>query len=110
MIGALRHALRLQTAHRAPDGGGGWHLVWQDAASNPVIYAAIETAGGGEVLRQHQRVPAISHRLRIRYRIDVVPGMRLVDATGAAAYEIVSLHDARGDARWLEISALKKPL
>ncbi|MDP2204750.1 MAG: head-tail adaptor protein [Alphaproteobacteria bacterium] len=110
MIGALRHALRLQTAHRAPDGGGGWHLVWQDVAARPLVYAAIESAGGGEALRQHKRTPAVSHRLRIRYRSDMTAGMRLIDMAGGAAYEIVSLHDAAGDARWLEIAALKKPL
>lgn len=110
MIGALRHALRLQAAHRAPDGGGGWHLVWQDAAPNPVIYAAIETAGGGEALRQQQRTPATSHRLRIRHRADVAAGMRLVDAAGRASYEIISVIDAAGDARWLDIAALKRPL
>lgn len=110
MIGALRHALRLQAAHRAPDGGGGWHLVWQDAARNPLVYAAIDTAGGGEALRQHRRTPAVSHRLRIRYRADIAPGMRLVEAAGVAAYEVISVHDAAGDARWLEVAALKKPL
>jgi hypothetical protein len=66
MIGALRHPLRLQKAHHAPDGGGGWHLVWQDVVLNPVVYAAIETAGGGETLRQHRRTPATSHHLRGR--------------------------------------------
>lgn len=45
-IGALRHALRLQNVLKTPDGGGGWHTVWQDAALHPLVYAAIETAGG----------------------------------------------------------------
>jgi hypothetical protein len=36
--------------------------------------------------------------------------MRLVDAAGKAAYDIVSVHDAAGDGRWLDIAALKRPL
>lgn len=110
MIGALRHALRLQEAHRSPDGGGGWHPVWQDVAAQPLVYAAIETAGGGETLRHHRRESAVSHRLRIRFRADVAAGMRFVDAAGTAAYDIVSVHDAAGEGRWLDIAALKRPL
>lgn len=110
MIGALRHALRLQEAHKSPDGGGGWHLVWQDVTLHPIVYAAIETAGGGERLRHHRRESAVSHHLRIRHRGDIVPGMRLVDAAGTSAYEIVSVRDAAGDGRWLQLAALKKTL
>jgi head-tail adaptor len=110
MIGALRHALRLQTAYRAPDGGGGWHLVWQDVAARPLVYAAITAVGSGETLRQHRRTPATSHHLRIRFRNDIAAGMRLVNTAEGAAYEIISVHDAAGDARWLDITSLKRPL
>jgi hypothetical protein len=36
--------------------------------------------------------------------------MRFLDAAGDAAYEIISLRDTAGDSRWLDITAVKKPV
>lgn len=105
MIGALKHALRLQEQQTAPDGGGGLHTVWQDVTLHPVIYAAIETLGSGETLRQYRREPQTSHRLRIRFRGDITPGMRFVDSVRGHAYAVLSVRDATGDEKWLEITA-----
>lgn len=110
MIGALKHALRLQKPHHAADGGGGRHSIWQDVENHAQIYAAITAAGGGDSLRQHKRSPQVSHYIRIRYRSDVEAGMRFLTAGGDAAYEIISLRDTAGDAKWLDITAVKKPV
>lgn len=106
----MKHALRLQKQHHAADGGGGRHSVWQDVENQAIIYAAITAAGGGEALRQHKRSAQVSHYLRIRYRTDITAGMRFLDAAGDAAYEIISLRDTAGDSRWLDITAVKKPV
>lgn len=105
MIGGLKHALKLQEKHRVPDGGGGWHEVWQDVTLHPLVYAAIAAAGGGETLRFHQRHPQTSHKITLRFRGDVAAGMRLVDAARGKAYEVLSIRDATGEERWLEIFA-----
>lgn len=105
MIGALKHMLRLQEQHTAPDGGGGLHTVWQDVTLHPVIYAAIETRGGGEAVRLQRREPQITHHLHIRFRGDIMAGMRLVDTVRGHAYEILSVRDTAGDEKWLEITA-----
>lgn len=109
-IGALRHALRLQEAHKVPDGGGGWHLAWQDVTMHPLVYAAIEQTGGGETLRQRRRADDISYRLHIRARGDVVAGMRLTDAEAKTVYEIISVRQAQSGENWLELTALRRPL
>jgi len=109
-IGALRHALRLQEAHQVPDGGGGWHTVWQDVTMHPLVYAAIEELGGGESLRQRRRDSDISYRLHIRTRGDVVAGMRLTDTTAKTVYEIISVRQAQSGGSWLELAALRRPL
>lgn len=108
MIGALKHSLRLQEQHRVPDGGGGWHTVWQDVTLHPLVYAAIETAGGGERMRFHKREPETSHILRIRYRGDITSGMRFIGADGSYSYDVLSAVDRRGDERWLEIAVRRK--
>ena len=110
MIGDLKHALRLQEQHTAPDGGGGLHTVWQDVTLHPVVYAAIETAGGGDALRFHKREPQTSHRLRIRFRGDVTAGMRLTDPAHGFAYEILSVRDATGTEKWLEMAVRRGAL
>ena len=109
-IGALRHALRLQEAHKVPDGGGGWHTVWQDMTMHPLVYAAIEELGSGETLRQRRRDSDISHRLRIRTRGDVVAGMRLVHAAASCVYDIVSVRRIGPEENWMELTALRRAL
>ncbi|MBW7911729.1 MAG: head-tail adaptor protein [Alphaproteobacteria bacterium] len=109
-IGALRHALRLQNALKTPDGGGGWHTVWQDAALHPLVYAAIETAGGGEKLQSHRLEENITRRLRIRARADIGAGMRLVDTAAHIGYEIISVRPAADDGRFLWLETTVRPL
>lgn len=110
MIGVLKHALRLQEQHRVPDGGGGWHTVWQDVTLHPRIYASIASLGGGDAVQFYKRTPQVSHRLRIRYRGDIAAGMRMVDDSRAQVYEVLSVRDVAGDERWLEIAARRAAL
>lgn len=105
MIGNLKHALKLQEKHRVPDGGGGWHEVWQDVTLHPLVYAAIATVGGGDALWFHRRMPQISHKITLRYRADVTAGMRLLDTARGKAFEVLSVRDSTGDERWIEIAA-----
>lgn len=109
-IGTLRHALRLQNALKTPDGGGGWHTVWQDAALHPLVYAAIETVSGGERLQNHRLEENTTRRLRIRARADIRAGMRLVDAAAHVGYEIISVRAAADDGRFLLLETEARPL
>lgn len=109
-IGTLRHALRLQNALKTPDGGGGWHTVWQDAALHPLVYAAIETGGGGEKWQNHRLEENITHRLRLRARADISAGMRLVDTAAHIGYEIISVRAAADDGRFLLLEVAARPL
>lgn len=99
----LRHLLTIQEPVRTPDGGGGFTTAWQDIATGPAVYAAIEPLPGREELRQGQMTPVQSWRITLRYRADITPALRL--AEGATIYNITSVRDIDGRAAYLEILA-----
>lgn len=104
MIGHLRHRVTLQKPVRLPDGGGGFTEGWQDLEIAPEVYASIVPLSGHEQLRFHQLETTVTHRITIRYRTDVTPGMRIVK--GAVIYDISGVTDQGGLGAYLEILAV----
>jgi len=75
IIGQLRHRVTLQQAVEQDDGYGGRTVTWQDVAT---VWAAVEPLRGDERYRAQQVRAQLSHRVTIRYRPGVRPGMRVV--------------------------------
>jgi SPP1 family predicted phage head-tail adaptor len=102
MIGALRHRVTIEEKAAAPDGGGGVSESWSALAT---VWAAIETLEGAEVLRAEQIVGEARFRLRIRYRADITPAMRV--RLGARTLGIESVADADGRGRFLTLTCVE---
>jgi len=87
-IRLLRYRVEIQAPVRMPDGAGGATETWSPIAT---VWASIRPTGASEVLVADARRGRVSHDIWIRYRADVVPGMRL--ASGARIFEILGVID-----------------
>ena len=95
-IGALRHRLALERAVRTPDGGGGVTESWVLEAD---VWGSIRPLSGEERLEADRVSGRVSHEIRIRYRANVVPAMRL--RQGTRVFHIVAVLDDDERRRWL---------
>lgn len=102
MIGKMAKIMTLQTRILAPDDGGGFTETWQNAAAFPTVHIEIEAVSGAERFSARQPVFRATHKLSMRYRDDVLPGMRLVD-TEEIVYNIVSVLDPDGRQKMLSV-------
>ena len=103
-IGDLKTRLTIQEPVRTPDGGGGFTTVWQNIATEPVVFAQVIQTSGGETLRGQQVTAGAAYRITLRHRDDITPAHRLLD--GATAYNITALRDPDGSHAWLDITAV----
>ena len=85
-IGALRHRLMLETPVRAGDGGGGAVVTWSPIAE---VWAQITPMTGKETVVAEAIAGRVSHEIVIRYRVGVVPAMRL--RWGGRIFEILAV-------------------
>lgn len=102
-IGDMKHRARFQESIRLPDGAGGFTQTWQDIATEPEVFAAVESLTTSERFRHRQMQKVVTHRLVVRFRADVTPALRV--AVSGVAYDIVAISDRDGDKTWLEILA-----
>lgn len=75
VLGKMRERVTLQQESSTTDGGGGYALGWTDVAT---VWAKMEPVGGREQIEADKLQGVLDYRVTIRYRSDVVPGMRLV--------------------------------
>ena len=68
-IGDLKKRIMLQSPSVAADGMGGQSVTWTDVKE---VWAAIWPTSASEVMSAQSAVLSVSHRIRIRYRIDGV--------------------------------------
>lgn len=104
MIADLRTPMTLQEKILTADGAGGYSASWQNVASNPDVFVALQAATGREDVRGHKLAQRVTHRIVMRYRADVTTDMRLYD--GERAYDIVSVLDRDGRKMFLEVLAV----
>jgi SPP1 family predicted phage head-tail adaptor len=104
MIADLKHRITIQQPALTPDGAGGFAESWQNIATAPSVYAAITPMAGGEQFKFSQLEATATHHITIRYRTDITPAMRLVDADGTV-YSLVSVTDQKGLKHYLELVA-----
>jgi SPP1 family predicted phage head-tail adaptor len=82
-IGPLRHRVTIQSSTPVQDDHGEPIDAWANIATNPNIWADVQSAPAGEkFLSGAQQVQAtVSHKVKIRYRTDVTVQMRLVEGS-----------------------------
>lgn len=97
-MSSLRHRLAVQGEVLVPDGKGGSALSFIELFK---VWARIEAAAGGEIVRAEQISPGASYRVTIRYRSDIPARGRL--QTGAKVLRIESLVDPTGRREQLEL-------
>lgn len=73
-LGKMRERVTLQQESPTADGGGGYALAWTDIAT---VWAKVEPLSGREQIEASKLQGVVQYRIMIRYRSDVVPGMRL---------------------------------
>lgn len=94
--GMLRTELVLQQAVLADDGTGGNTQSWVETA---VIFAHVEPLASRNSRRAGREIQETTHRITIRYRDGVEPGMRLV--RNSRCFRIATVSDPDETGRYL---------
>lgn len=76
--GALRRRVTIELPVETPDGAGGRTVVWSPLAA---VWAEIHPQKAHERVNAHQIEARTTHIIRVRYRSDVLPTMRVVFGT-----------------------------
>jgi SPP1 family predicted phage head-tail adaptor len=98
--GQLRTALTVEQASEAPDGQGGFTVSLNIVVT---VWAMVEPMAGRGTIFAERAETLSTHRVWIRWRNDVVRGMRL--AGNGRIYRIDTIEDADGSRRYLVIKA-----
>jgi SPP1 family predicted phage head-tail adaptor len=101
MIGELDRKVALEEALQTDDGCGGFVTLWNPVAD---LWAKIEAAAGRERVPEAER----RSRLTIRWRGGVSPSMRF--AYDGRVFEIESVRDPDGLARYLVCDCVERGL
>lgn len=96
--GDLREKVTVQREARTPDGAGGHALAWVDVAT---VRARVKPGGGREQLQAQQTQAVTVCTVTIRYRADVITGMRLL--WGGKTLNIRSATNPDERRQWLEM-------
>jgi SPP1 family predicted phage head-tail adaptor len=94
--GLLRHEVALESASLTPDGMGGHGESWAEIAT---IFARIEPVSAESGFGAGQTRETATHRFTLRFRDDVVSGMRFTRA--GRIFEILTVHDPDETGRYL---------
>lgn len=89
--GYLRHRLEFQDKAVSRDGYGAEVVSWGESFT---VWGSVEPYMGREYLQAKQQQAEVSHRVRIRYRPNVKPTMRIkvdLDSRDAFYLEIVNV-------------------
>jgi SPP1 family predicted phage head-tail adaptor len=101
MIADMKHRVAIKQPVLTPDDAGGFSETWQDVA---IVYAAITPATAGEQLKFGQIDATTTHKIIIRYRTDITPGMILTDED-SVTYSIISVANQNGTKTYLVLLA-----
>lgn len=94
--GALRHELVLEASQPAIDALGGHSVTWLEAG---IVFAGVEPVSTRSRFGADQMLEDVTHRVTIRHRDDVRPGMRF--RWGARILDVVTVHDTDETGRYL---------
>lgn len=90
--GELKHRIRIQSRSSADDGAGGNTITFVDLAT---VWARITTQNGREFEEQKKITPELTHMVRMRFRGDITPDMRVV--WGSRMFNILAVYDPDGE-------------
>lgn len=93
-IGKLRHRLKIYDKGTVTRNGTGEEIAAYDALV-ATVWGAVEPLSGREFLEATQLQADVTFRIRIRYRNDIRPEMRVVE--GTHTYHIEAVLDQRGE-------------
>lgn len=94
--GRLRRELVLETSQRTADGLGGFVEAWTEIAT---LYGQIEPVAAREFFGADQTLETVTHRITVRWRDDVLSGMRF--ARAGRRFDILTVHDPDESGRYL---------
>jgi len=100
MIGRLNKRITVQYPTETADNVGGFTTTWNDLAT---IWAAIWPTSARELIQSMSNVMEITHRIRIRYRDDILHNYRI--SFGTRYFNIVSIINPNERNQWLDIMA-----
>jgi len=84
--GQLNKLITFEYQVTISDGMGGSSVTWTTKAEN--VWAAIWPASAKEIIAAQQETMVVTHRIRIRFRSDIKPDMRI--KYGTNYFNIVS--------------------
>lgn len=104
MIGDLNKRITIQYPVETSDGGGSFTTSWEDLIT---IWAAIWPTSAKEMIRSMSNTLEVTHRIRVRYRSDILHNYRIKFKTRFATryFNIVSLINPNEHNQWLDIMA-----
>lgn len=108
MIGRLRQRVTLQQEIFSSDEQGGQVKTYADLETAPKVYAQVEALGSRALFSAYRLEVRVTHRIIVRYRSDIKPGMRV--KMGDRAFDIVGVMDRQEERRFLEILAEERGL
>lgn len=97
-IGDLRHRITLQSATLVADGMGGNTATWGDVAD---VHAAIWPTSAKEQVAGGQTALEVTHRVRIRYRLNLKASWRI--KYGDRYFAIVSVINPNEAGKMLDL-------
>jgi len=98
-IGKMRERVTIEQETATPDGYGGYANTWATVAT---VWAKVEPLSGREQIEADKLQGVVNTRVTIRYRSDVVPGMRLV--WGSRNYNIRAVISEEERDRFLQLT------
>lgn len=99
-IGRMNKRITLQHKTLVSDGMGAYTASWVDVAT---INAAIMPVSANEVIRAEQMTMTITHRIRIRFRLNIKASWRI--KFGNRFFQVVSMLNPNERNEWLDIMA-----
>lgn len=103
-IGDLRHRVTLQYQTRASDSMGGATISWVDAAT---VFAGIWPVSAKEQVAGSQQTMEVTHRIRMRYRLNLKASWRL--KFGTRYFAIVSVVNPNERGKMLDLLCKEAP-
>lgn len=104
MIGKLNKRITIQQPIETADGMGGFTTTWEDLIT---IWSALWPTSAKEIIRSESNVTEVTHRIRVRYRSDILHNYRIKFKTRFATryFNIVSIVNPNEHNQWLDIMA-----
>lgn len=96
--GWLRHRVVIETPEAAPDGAGGEAVTWQALGT---VWALLEPAAATERLVAGGLTGVVTHTATMRFRDDVIGGMRLLYR--GRRYRVLAAYDPDERRRYLTL-------